>query len=92
MEEEERQREHQRRQAEEEQRRIAAEMAREQAKTGWGAAPSVGTKSPITEGGRVKSLLEIQKEEAKKQSTEPKKDKKVSNCSFERDVWRGIGF
>ena len=76
MEEEERQREQQRRQAEEEQRRIAAEVAREQAKTGWGAAaPAV--KSPIAEGGKVKSLLEIQKEEAKKQLTEPKKDKKV---------------
>ena len=81
MEEEERQREQQRRQMEEEQRRIAAELAREQAlKTGWGAPPSIvgAAKSPVAEGGaRVKSLLEIQKEEAKKQSAEPKKDKKV---------------
>ena len=79
MEEEERQREQQRRQAEEEQRRIAAELAREQAKTGWGAGPAlVGVKSPASDGARVKSLLEIQKEEAKKQSAEPKKEKKVN--------------
>ena len=77
MEEEERQREQQRRQAEEEQRRIAAELAREQAKTGWGGAPLAGVKSPATDGARVKSLLEIQKEEAKKQMAEPKKEKKV---------------
>ena len=89
MEEEERLREQQRRQAEEEQRRIAAEVAREQAKTGWGTSPSLAVKSPVADGGRVKSLLEIQKEEAKKQLNEPKKDKKVgvyfpfSNFHFE---------
>ena len=76
MEEEERKREQQRRQMEEEQRRIAAELAREQAKSGWGAGPTIA-KSPVSDGTRVKSLLEIQKEEAKKQSAEPKKDKKV---------------
>ena len=88
MEEEERRREQQRRQMEEEQRRIAAELAREQAKSGWGAGPTiVGAKSPVSDGTRVKSLLEIQKEEAKKQSAEPKKDKKVRKDSRMRMLY-----